>query len=52
MVHLDTSDPTHQPQQPNIMALRLWLRNGADVIYHATSQHGAYDPVSWHHIII
>ena len=36
MVHIDTFDPTHWPEQPNIMALRLWLHNNADLVYHAT----------------
>ena len=52
MVHLDMFDPTRWPQQPIIMALRLWLRNSTDVVCHATSQHGAYDPVPWRHIAI
>ena len=52
MVHLDMFDPTRRPQQPILMALRIWLRNRADVVGHATQQHGAYDPVPWRHIAI
>ena len=37
MVHLDTSDRTRWPQQPIFMALRLWLLNSADLVYHASS---------------
>ena len=32
IVHIDTSDLTRRPQQLNIMALHLWLRNSADVV--------------------
>ena len=42
MVHIDTSDQARRPQQPIIIALCLWLRNSADIVYHANSQHGAY----------
>ena len=42
MVHIDIFDPTHRPQQPNIMALHIWLGNSTDLVCHVTSQHGAY----------
>ena len=58
MVHIDTSNPTRRPQQPNIITLRLWLRNSADVVGHATNnmciltrltQHVSLsNPLPWH----
>ena len=33
MVRIDTSDPKRRPQQPILMALRLWLPNSANVVW-------------------